>query len=342
VKKVVLAAGGSGGHLLPAQQLRALLGNRADVVLAGHNVSQNPFVAKEMVSYDIPSAPLQKGKYLRFIYENFKGILRAIALLYRFQPDVVVGFGSYHAFPVLAAAFLLRKKIVLFEANCILGKVNRLFAKAASSVAVQFRLKKKMENTVFVPILPWIVSTKKGASKQEAYAYFGLEEGKKTVLVFGGSQGAQFFNEKIPLVLDSFPDLQILHLTGKGGKAEYSHPIACCKEFETRMDLAYLIADVVISRSGAGTVAELLSYQKPALLIPFPFATEGHQLENGKFLALDVGGAILVEQSKATIAILEENFRELLATLAQKQAALCSFDRKKEIGLEKLILGEII
>lgn len=321
-KKVLLACGGSGGHVIPAEQLYTLLQHKADVLLAGHGLAKNPFVNKSLSFVDIPAGPLGK---MAFFTQGFLGFCKAIKMLIKFSPDVVVGFGSYHTFPLLLAAFCLRKKLILFEANLRLGKVNRLFAKAAATIATQFVYQKK--ETTLVQPLPWGLRPK--CLRKEALQYFNLDERKTTFLVFGGSQGAKFLNEQMPKALQGFENIQVIHFTGKG-TVSYACP-SCVKEFETRMDLAYTAADLVICRSGAGTIAELLQHQKRALLIPFPYATDNHQVENGRFFADTMQGGTVLEQSNATSEKIAEEIRKLLAAKAtmkcwQEETRICFAD----------------
>jgi UDP-N-acetylglucosamine--N-acetylmuramyl-(pentapeptide) pyrophosphoryl-undecaprenol N-acetylglucosamine transferase len=319
-KKVLIAAGGSGGHLFPAQQLANQLQDTADVIIAGHNIGASPFYLKKTPFQDISASVPKRGRYFRFFFSSCKGLFQSIRLLLRFSPDVVVGFGSYHTFPVLLAAAIFRKKIVLFEANCILGKVNRLFAPVAKKIAIQFPLAQPLPKSVFVPLLPW---GKKGPekliSREDARIYFGLHPHRTTVLIFGGSQGAAFFNETMPQVV--LPGIQVIHCTGKGNVI-YPNGNACVREFEKRMDLAYTAADIVICRSGAGTLSELIRFKKPSLLIPFPFATDHHQLLNARFLVNLVKGARLLEQKDATPENLAREINILLKDVLYYQAAL--------------------
>lgn len=299
VVKILIAAGGTGGHLFPAQQLSELLlqGGDCSLMFAGHKLDQSPFFAKEKIPFtEIASAPTKKK--IDFFRASWKGFWQSVQMIRKFKPDVVVGFGSYHSFPVLLAAAVFRKKIVLFEANSLLGKVNRLFLPAAEVIALQFPITCK--KSVLVPLLPWS-GKKRLVPKEEARLAFGLDPQRKTLLVFGGSQGAVFLNEVVPQAVQILRgkgfDFQVLHLTGKGNRAEYADG-ATVKEFETEMNRAYGAADWVICRSGAGTCAELIRYQKPALLIPYPFASEDHQYINGRFL-VEKGGARLVRQQEA-------------------------------------------
>ncbi len=146
MKKILIAAGGTGGHLFPAQQLAKKLEGEYELFFAGHGLKDSPFFEKKNF-YEITAHPLKKG----FIAATWKGFLEARKLLLNYQPDLVVGFGSFHTFPILMAATIYRKKILLFEANASLGKVNRLFQMLGAKVAVQFPIK----NGILVKWLPW-------------------------------------------------------------------------------------------------------------------------------------------------------------------------------------------
>ncbi|HSX13753.1 MAG TPA: UDP-N-acetylglucosamine--N-acetylmuramyl-(pentapeptide) pyrophosphoryl-undecaprenol N-acetylglucosamine transferase [Chlamydiales bacterium] len=307
--KILIAAGGSGGHLFPAQQMAMFF---SDVVFAGHNLSKSPFFQKQFPHYDIAARAPNK---LSFIFSTIKGLFQSLKLFSKYKIDIVVGFGSFHTFPVLLAATLLRKKMILFEANCALGKVNRLFSPFASKIAVQFPIPAK--KTVFVPLLPW-KARPKPVSKQDALSYFGLQQAF-TILIFGGSQGATFFNEIMPKAIDA----QVIHFTGKG-HARYTN--GCVKEFETRMDLAYTAADLVICRSGASTMAELICYGKPSLLIPFPYSSEDHQRENAKFFTEVVKGARMLDQKDATVAKIKEEIQLLRKDYSKYEKAIKEYD----------------
>lgn len=321
--RVLIGAGGSGGHLFPAQQLSQKLID-CDLFFAGHQLGRNPFFQKESVPYaEIESAPT--SRFLPFLKATWKGLKQSISLIQRFQPHVVVGFGSYHSFPLLLAAVLLRKKIVLFEANCVLGKVNRLFRPFCRKFALQFPLfEKSRSRDVFVPLLPWKLFDPKMISQEEARKAFSLRPQCTTLLVFGGSQGAQFINQafcKAALALKEKGHVfQVIHLTGKDDPQSVASAYeeagipAVVKAFETEMNLAYIAADCVICRSGAATAAELIQFAKPALLIPFPFATEDHQKKNGQYLAEVVQGAQLLLQEEAS----QERMVEEIETLLQK------------------------
>jgi len=300
--RVLIAAGGSGGHLFPAQQLAELL-PEAEMHFAGHGLAKSPFFRKSLYAFtDIESAPLENP--FAFLRTLFSGVAKSVRLLRSFSPNVVVGFGSYHTVPILCAALLLRKPIVLYEANASLGKVNRLFAPFAKAVASPFP-----GVGVRVPFFPWI--QKKEEISPEGY---GLEG--PVCLVFGGSQGAAFLNEHFWRTAQ-LAGVQVLHFTGKEeevARVEQRYAQAGVKArvlaFETQMARAYAAADCAVCRAGAGSVSELVRYQVPALLIPYPHAG-GHQQKNAEWFA-QVGGGSWLLQAEAKPERCAERIRELL------------------------------
>lgn len=335
--KILIAAGGTGGHLFPAQQLseKLLKDGDCEIFFAGHKLAETPFFKREGVFFEeIASAPL-KNVFL-FFAAVWKGFFQSLRLIRSFKPDAVVGFGSFHSFPVLLAAAVLRKKIVLFEANCLLGKVNRLFIPLACKVALQFPVEKKLSGKeAYVPLLPWNFSMKKH-SQNEARISFQLKPDLFTILVFGGSQGASFLNqafcEAARLLKQKGLQFQVIHLTGKEGKASYEGmdiPV-CVKTFEQEMHLAYGAADLVVCRSGAGTVAELIRFQKPAILIPFPYASEDHQKVNGKYLSETIGGSRLLLQAEARPERLAEEILGIKDELQKRKDALQKICKETE------------
>jgi UDP-N-acetylglucosamine--N-acetylmuramyl-(pentapeptide) pyrophosphoryl-undecaprenol N-acetylglucosamine transferase len=332
-KKVLIAAGGSGGHLFPAQHLAKTLSPDAHVMIAGYKLLKGPFFEKKISFQEVASESFSKRHFLRFFFKLCMGCFQALQLMWRFSPDVVVGFGSYHSFPVLFAARVFRKKTLLFEANCSLGKVNRFFQKSAHSIGLQFPVKQKIKQSVFVPLIA--LSPVGSVSRKEALSYFGLEEGLLTILVFGGSQGAQFFNDQMPKIL--MKDCQVIHFTG-GSDVQYNVS-SCVKPFEKNMAYAYTASDLVICRCGASTIAELIKFQKPALVIPFPFASEDHQLENAKYFVETLGGGRMLIQKQATVERISEELDRLIQQKDQYEAALKKYKDFQRKSLTDWVLS---
>lgn len=295
--RIMIAAGGTGGHLFPAMQLAELLQNRgSEVIFVGHKLKENSYFQRNVFPfYDIPAASPRKFSFVLFL---LLGTYKSIKLLLKHKPDVIVGFGSYHTVPILLASVLLRKKIVLYEANRVMGKVNRLFSLFVSKIAVQFPLLKPVSTQVQVPLFPWIVKQNQAMTPAEARKLLCLDPELPTLLIFGGSQGASFFNARVSEMIPL--EWQVIHLAGNEAAAlslknKYSRSIV--KAFESNMSLVYAAADVAICRSGAGTIAELIHFQVPSLLIPYPYAADNHQQKNAEYLA-EKGGAFVLSQEK--------------------------------------------
>jgi UDP-N-acetylglucosamine--N-acetylmuramyl-(pentapeptide) pyrophosphoryl-undecaprenol N-acetylglucosamine transferase len=238
------------------------------------------------------------------------------------------------------AAALLRKKLVLFEANCTLGKVNRWFAPFAKAIALQFPI--AMKKAVYVPLLPWVGKKTERVDAEEARALYQLAPDRFTILVFGGSQGAAFLNQTFcqvaHLLQKKGMQIQVIHLTGKGDwDVRYECP-AVVKPFETQMALAYSAADLVVCRCGAGTTAELIRFQKPAIVIPYPFAYD-HQRKNGELIQK---GARLLPQKEASPERLAKEIETIRSELPARAAAYLSIALPETVDFGSLVrkIGE--
>ncbi len=340
-KKILFAAGGTGGHLFPAQALaEQLIGDGVELLFAGARLSQNVYFDKTKFPYhDIASTTPFRGGLLKALKSTsilIKGVRESLRLLTKEKPDLVVGFGSFHAFPVLCAAVLKKIPLVLFESNAIPGKVIRLFSKRADLTGIYFSEAKNYlkGKTVEVEIPVRGSCTIEPVSKQEALVQFNLDPDLPTLLVFGGSQGAKSINGTIlgllPILSHEKLPFQLIHFTGNEETAlEISRlceqlNIPCyAKKFEPRMQLAWSAADIAICRSGAMTLSELLHHEVPGILIPYPAASDGHQLKNALFLEKQVGGAIHILDSSLTPQALA--------------AALHAFDAPKRSEMKKAI-----
>lgn len=234
--------------------------------------------------------------------------MRSISILRQFRPDIVVGFGGYASVPLSAAAVFLRVPYVLHEANAVAGLANRLLGRGAEAIAISFPEASSFfsdRKKVVMTGMPVRLSILKG-TREEAARFLGLDPEIKTVLIFGGSLGARTINQAtldaLPFLSSSRP-LQIIHLTGMidfdsiqarvktlgdlGKQLVYR----CFPYFE-RMNLAYAVSDLVVSRAGASTLAEIMTRGIPAILIPYPHATAAHQEKNAR--SLERRGAVEV------------------------------------------------
>lgn len=348
VPKILIATGGTGGHIFPAQALAfELLEKNYDLLFAGGGLKFNRYFNRSRFPYaQVASATPFKGNLFKSLFRICKGIKESLKLIDRFKPDIVVGFGSFYSFPILAAARWRKIPIILFEPNAIPGKVNRLVSKWALVSAVQFsEAGNQLSGTIVEVKMP--VGERKQLDAKVARSYFYLDQDRFTFLVFGGSQGAEsinrLFSETIVKVFAP-STFQVIHITGRTDSAEIirrQYEIAgiraCVKAFEERMDLAWSAADVVMGRSGAASIGEMIKFEVPGILVPFPEAADDHQTKNALFIEKEIGGAITCPESTLTSELLKPLLEKLMhpAELQPMKAAIASFkqdQRKKELA----------
>lgn len=336
--KVLITVGGTGGHVFPAEALakEILKASATEILFVGGGLEKNRYFNRRDFPYKqvacgsiSPRSPIRSGVNL---WRLTKGFFQSLSIIKSFAPDLIVGFGSYHTFPILLAAVVLRRKFVLHEANSIPGKVNHLFSSKAIVTGIHFpeaanHLSGKTEE-VGMPLREEYYL--KNFSKQQAKAFYNLDPEKVTILIFGGSQGASAINaiaaETLALLRKRFSSFQILHFTGSDASSrqlqnQYHHAgiSAVVRSFENQMHMAWLAGDLVISRSGASTIAEQIAMEVPGVLIPYPYAADQHQDKNADFMVRDVKGAIKTQEkdllavhlSEILFSILKDNVKKL-------------------------------
>ncbi len=332
--RVVIAAGGTGGHVIPALALadRLVHHHGADVHFVGSRTGQEATRVPEAGYrfHAVDAAPFYRELSLRAA----KAPVIAFRSMFRCAPfvkgaDVAVGLGGYVSVPPMLAARRAHVRSVLHEPNAIPGLATRLLARSAEAVAVAFddardRLPDGPRVEVIgYPIREAIadVPLHRAALAEEAARILDLDPGRRTVLVTGGSQGAQHLNEIVagatPL-LAGRADLQLIVLTGPRPEAGISSTVddrsglrVRALPFLDRMELALAIADLVVARSGATTIAELTICGLPSVLVPYPHATENHQEANARELER-VGAASLVLDRELTPAVFVERISSAL------------------------------
>ena len=312
--KVAICGGGTGGHLHPLLALAEELESRDGIEVTyylNRKASSAAFAAKgRRIDLEVSgfSRDLSPG--------NLKAMLqlvRAFPLCRKdmkaVEPQVAVAFGGYASVPGAAAALSLGIPLVIHEQNVIPGMANRLIAPFARKLAVSFpqtlerhaRWRRKAVVTGNPLRLP-----REAASKEDALEHFGLEGGRETLGVMGGSQGAASLNRA---VLEALPawrdreDLQVVHSVGRDKYQEFEDRVAKVDtgrllyrpvEFIERMDLLYELADLMVCRAGASTVSELAAMGCAAVLVPYPYATAAHQDANAEVLR-GAGAAVVIE-----------------------------------------------
>jgi len=337
--KVVIAGGGTGGHLYPGIAIaRAVLaGNGNEVLFAG---TAQGIEAKVLPREGLPVRFISVGKLkgmgpasiMKTIATLPRSLVQSLLLLREVRPDVVIGVGGYSSGPVALAAWLLRIPVLIVEPNSYAGLANRKLGKLADKVILCFP--GSGAQRFFPPLKTEKVGplVRKGIDKGDrarALAGFGLEPGRFTLFVMGGSGGAHAVNMAMKLAavhLKDMPDLQVLHQTGEQDVDDVSAGYrsagvkAVVLPYIHDMAGAYAVADLVVSRAGATTVAELAVCGKRAVLIPFPFAADNHQEHNARTLA-ERGNADVIVQKDLTAVKLAQLIRKYADSAARRTPA---------------------
>lgn len=329
--KVLIAGGGTAGHVFPALATAAeLRSDGHDVRFAGTAAGQENLLVREagFPFVAVEARPLVRKVSVRAVTAPFAAVrsVKTCRPLVE-AADVVVGMGGYVSVPVALAALRSRRPLVLHEQNAVPGLANRTFARPARLVALAFaearRALPRRTRTLVTgnPVRPQIlaVPAERDRLAKEALEELDLEPGRRTVVVFGGSQGALHINRAIAAALPAMEadDLQVLLLTGpahidtvRSSLPDAGPPVRVAGFLE-RMELAYAVADVVIARAGATTIAEVAVCGLPSLLIPYPYATGRHQEANARALER-AGGATVVLDDELDGGVLRERIAWLL------------------------------
>lgn len=322
--KVMIACGGTGGHLFPGvavaevlharrHQVRLLVSEKAiDQMALGASTgcsSRSDGIGVEVV----PAVGYEgAGRLIAFCLRLAKATRGCVATCEEFEPDVVLGMGGFTSAPAIFGARWFRRRgtaTLIHESNAVPGKSNRWAGRVADHVAVGLAecaqyFGRKPVTVTGTPI--------RGALRRgkvaDAHARLGLEAGRLTVLIVGGSQGAHMLNEGVALALPGLKlrasALQFVHLTGAKDEEfmretyEKNGFRAAVMGFCSQMELAYSAADVVVARSGASTLTEIAAFGLPAILVPYPHAAGNHQWYNARVFER-AGAAQLIEQSLA-------------------------------------------
>jgi len=292
MKRVIVAAGGTGGHFYPGLVAALELKKRGwDPLMIVKK--DDPAMARleeaglACLEIDLKGLPRRVGTELISFTAKLLGSLRMMSRVTRdFKPDLVLGMGGYLTFPVAYAAWRRGVPIALHESNAILGLANAASVRFGGTLFWGLPPAGGSGTVVGTPVRPALYGRK---DAREARKSLGLDPAKPTILVFGGSQGAQAINLAMPKALkDSGVDAQVLHLAGRGKSEETATAYlkagatAMVRDYLEDMAAAYAAADVVVCRSGASTLAELAAQGKKAILVPYPHAAANHQDANAR------------------------------------------------------------
>lgn len=298
------------------------------MLLGGNNVETQGEAAEgfslNVLKLKPTPAPRLILPFFRFIYGSIWGTLASINTMRKFRPDALLAMGSFASMPAVLAAKILRIPIFLHDGNARVGRANRFFSRWARLMAVSYPPvnAEKIQcpyKCIGMPVRPELdyrpMEKTKAIEKINTLFDLDFKAELPTLLIFGGSQGAQIFNETFPqmMIKSGRTDFQVLHLSGEGKfdsvKAAYEaakFPVLCLPG-TSGMHWFYQAADAVVCRSGGSTIAELCIFGKFAFLVPYPFAAERHQDDNARFM-VSTGAAEMLDNSECSI----ENTNELL------------------------------
>jgi UDP-N-acetylglucosamine--N-acetylmuramyl-(pentapeptide) pyrophosphoryl-undecaprenol N-acetylglucosamine transferase len=346
-KRIIISGGGTGGHIFPAIAIANALKKldpATDILFVGANgrmeMERVPAAGYKIIGLDIQGIQRKSiWKNLMFPFKLIGSVIRSIKIIKDFKPDAAVGVGGYASGPLLYAASLKSVPYLIQEQNSFAGITNKRLGKKAKKICVafdsmdQFFPADKIIKTGN-PVRRESVDIKD--KRMQAFEEFKLSPDKKTILIIGGSLGARTLNDSVVTGLDKIiaADIQLVWQTGKYYFKEISemlgnnyHPNIRITEFLNHMDLAYAAADIIISRAGAGTIAELCVVGKPVILVPSPNVAEDHQSKNAKALVQDNASEYIPDKKAvrklidAAIALLnDEEKQKMLSNNISKLA----------------------
>ncbi len=357
---VVLSGGGTAGHINPALALAEVLRDRGcQVEYAG---TPQGVEARLVPQAGVSFTPFEASGFNRTrpatIVKGVSKIMRstkeAKRWFERIKPDVVVGFGGYVSIPVARAANALGIPVVIHEQNSVMGMANKYLAKKAAAVCLTYQHSASAvadKNKIHLTGNP-VRSSVLRASRDAGRAMFDMADGESMLLVFGGSLGARHINEAVAAMKDELlarEGLHVVHITGPKEFDRVSEELALSPEqqkrwhvlgYQDRMGENLAAADVIVSRAGATSLAEISALAIPALLVPYPHATEDHQTTNARAY-VDAGCAFMMPDAE----LASEEFRQKVRTLlddADVRASMTKAAREQKTADAAHVLADVV
>jgi UDP-N-acetylglucosamine--N-acetylmuramyl-(pentapeptide) pyrophosphoryl-undecaprenol N-acetylglucosamine transferase len=328
--KVIVSGGGTGGHIFPAVSIANEIRDRfpdADILFVGAlgkmEMERVPAAGYKIVGLPVIGFPRKPSfKMVTFFLKLFRSMRLANKVIVDFKPDVAIGVGGFASGPILKAAVRKGVPAVLQEQNSYAGVTNKLLAAKVKKICVAYPNMERYfpaDKIVLTgnPIRKNLLETV--TDLNQAYNHFNLKADLPVILIVGGSLGARTLNESVManLQLIRQHEVQVIWQTGSYYYREMLERLgADCPanlhpmEFVSHMDLAYAIADVVITRAGAGTISELCLLGKPSVLVPSPNVAEDHQTKNAMSL-VENQAALLIKDADSKTELLKETFKLL-------------------------------
>lgn len=325
--RILISGGGTGGHIFPAISIANKVKERfpeAEILFVGaeNRMEMDKVPAAGYKIIGLPVSGFDRSKLLnnvKVLLRLGKSLLKAFSVIRSFKPDIAVGVGGFASGPVLQIASWIGVPTLIQEQNSYAGVTNKLLAKKAKRICVAYDGMERFfpKEKIAITGNPVRKDLETLISKsEEAFSYFGLDKEKRTILVVGGSLGARTINESIIKSLDELfkaDDVQLIWQTGKLYYKNASKHLKAYRgikvyhaDFINRMDYAYSIADLVISRAGASSISELCLLKKAVILVPSPNVAEDHQTKN----------ALALVNKDAAIMITDKDAEDLLLKTA--------------------------
>lgn len=345
--RLIFAGGGTGGHLFPAiaiaDEIKTIVPD-AEILFVG---TKDKIEARVVPQKDFQFRTIWISGFHRsfrpsnliFPLKVIIALMQAYSIIKYFKPDVVIGTGGYVSGPVLRAAIFSRVPTLIHEQNSHPGVTTRLLASKVNEIHLTFESTKKyfpnLKNVYVTgnPTRTDLINVNR--SNALAYFNFNIEETKPTVLIFGGSLGAQTINRAVELCIDQLLKNNI-RLIWQTGKEDYRHAIELTHQYPAkivwvnsfidRMDYAYSASDLVVCRAGATTIAELTRLGKPAILVPYPHAAANHQVENAKSL-VETGATEIVTDNE-----IGNNLLTTVLNALEPEHLQCMGEQSKKLG----------
>ncbi len=347
--KIMVVAGGSGGHILPAVAFCETLADMNRPAPAVVFVTSRSKGLEDLVSSSVKTYVLSGRRSVGGLCRLF---FQAAGLLIKERPAIVVGFGGYLTVPFVFAGRFTGAKVMIHEQNVLPGRANRILgALAAHRIIISFDRSRayfgRKNRKVFLARYP-LRRALQPVARHEAFAQLGLEEGLFTILVIGGSQGAHRLNQAFTDAVRLNKDRgrwQIIHCSGSADldfvRRAYEGLGVRCKVFAflDQMHYAYSVADLVVARAGAGCVHEVMRFGLPSVLVPYPHAGQ-HQLENARVLA-EKGAALLLEEKRLTPELLS-GLLDLFSEDAFRRKTMAAIARSLEGASAAMSVAEAV
>ena len=329
-KKIIIATGGTGGHVFPALSLAKNLEEKYNVILTTDNRGYNLLKSYKNINLiKIPSSPLIKKNIFKFFLSTLAiiySLLKSLLFLIFFRPSIVVGMGGYSSFPVCIAAYILRIKFTIYENNLIIGKANRYLLPFTEKIFVSFKelegINSKYSKKIFEVgniVRQEILNLNFTKEKNDKFDNLNI-------LVLGGSQGAKIFAEELPQIFKKLNNSQLSikvfqqclksqndQLSSFYEKTNIKYEIF---NFTDKITDYYLKSNIVITRAGASVLGELINVKIPFISIPLPSSADNHQQKNAEFYKKKGFGYLLDERD------MKNNLYDLINLIFKKKLFL--------------------